>query len=95
MMLSNSTLLPNSTGNKRNLRVKHTNARHYTTNRTKTASDSVRFTKKPEASPDKNTVIYHHPLGDVIIPTTQCRKHDEFGEIIYITMPRIEFLQKP
>lgn len=95
MMLSNSTSLPKTIGNKRNLRVKHTNARHYTTNRTKTASDSVRFTKKPEASPDKNTVIYYHPLGDVVIPTTQCRRHDEFGEIIYITMPRIEFLQKP
>lgn len=95
MMLSNSTLLPNSTGNKRKLRVKHSNTRHYTTNRTKTASGSVESMKRPEASLNKNTVIYRHPLGDVIIPTTQCRKHDEFGEIIYITMPRIEFLQKP
>lgn len=94
-MLSNSTSLPKTIGNKRKLRVKHSNTRHYTTNRTKTASDSVGSMKRPEASPNKNTVIYRHPLGDVIIPTTQCRKHDEFGEIIYITMPRIEFLQKP
>ena len=94
-MFSSSTSLPKSIGNKRKLRVNHSNTRHYTTNRTKIVSDPIRFMKKPEASPDKNTVIYRHPLGDVIIPTTQCRKHDEFGEIIYITMPRIEFLQKP
>lgn len=95
MMLSNSTSLSKTIGNKRNLRVKHTNARHYTTNRNQTTSGTVESMKRPEASPDKNTVIYHHPLGDVVIPTTQCRRHDEFGEIIYITMPRIEFLQKP
>ena len=95
MMLSNSTSIPKTIGNKRKLRVKHSNTRHYTTNRNQTTSGSVESMKRPKASPDKNTIIYRHPLGDVVIPTTQCRKHDEFGEIIYITMPRIEFLQKP
>lgn len=95
MMLFNSTLLLNSIDNKRNLRIKRSNTRRYTTNRTKTVSRSVESMKGPEASPDKNTIIYRHPLGDVVIPTTTHRKHDEFGEIIYITMPRIEFLQKP
>ena len=95
MMLSNSTSLPKPICNKRKLRIKHSNTRHYTTTRTKTTSGSVESVKGPEALPDKNTIIYRHPLGDVVIPTTQCRKHDEFGEIIYITMPRIEFLQKP
>lgn len=95
MMLSNSTSIPKTIGNKRKLRVKHSNMRHYTTNRNQTTSDTVESMKRPKASPDKNTIIYRHPLGDVVIPTTQCRKHDEFGEIIYITMPRIEFLQKP
>lgn len=95
MMLSNSTSIPKNIGNKRKLRVKHSNTRHYTTNRNQTTSGTVESMKRPKASPDKNTIIYRHPLGDVVIPTTQCRKHDEFGEIIYITMPRIEFLQKP
>jgi len=95
MMLSNSTSIPKTIGNKRKLRVKHSNTRHYTTNRNQTTSGTVESMKRPKASPDKNTIIYRHPLGDVVIPTTQCRKHDEFGEIIYITMPRIEFLQKP
>lgn len=94
-MLSNSTSIPKTIGNKRKLRVKHSNTRHYTTNRNQTTSGTVESMKRPKASPDKNTIIYRHPLGDVVIPTTQCRKHDEFGEIIYITMPRIEFLQKP
>lgn len=95
MMLSNSTSIPKTIGNKRKLRVKHSNTRHYTTNRNQTTSGTVESMKRPKASPDKNTIIYRHPLGDVVIPTTQCRKHDEFGEIIYITMPRIEFLQRP
>lgn len=95
MMLSNSTSIPKTIGNKRKLRVKHSNTRHYTTNRNQTTSGTVESMKRPKASPDKNTIIYRHPLGDVVIPTTQCRKHDEFGEIIYITMPRIEFLQQP
>lgn len=94
-MLSNSTSIPKTIGNKRKLRVKHSNTRHYTTNRNQTTSGTVESMKRPKASPDKNTIIYRHPLGDVVIPTTQCRKHDEFGEIIYITMPRIEFLQRP
>ena len=95
MMLSNSTSIPKTIGNKRKLRVKHSNTRHYTTNRNQTTSGTVESMKRPKASPDKNTIIYRHPLGDVVIPTTHCRKHDEFGEIIYITMPRIEFLQRP
>lgn len=94
-MLSNSTSLSKTIGNKRKLRVKHSNTRRYTTTSRQTASDPVESMKRPEASPDKNTIIYRHLLGDVVISTTQYRKHDIFGEIIYITMPRIEFLQKP
>lgn len=42
----------------------------------------------------ENTVIYHHPLGDIIVPTITKKKRDEYGDIIHITLPRISFLQR-